>query len=368
MKKLQISILLSFVTLVFVTMSCEKLEIPTQGTPVSPEENDNADTTNVDSISDVEAYSIDNIIGREYEREENVFVVGYIVGYLSSNTMKSGVFAVGDVESNILMADTPVEKDYRNCIPIQLATSPIRCKQTRDSLNLADNPHMLGKKVRLQGNIDTYMGVKGIKEAKMHTLLVDDFDYEAYYASLNDTTQTEEPNEPNDTINNEQPDEPKPQDSEGQPTLQDTINYVESHGIEPDSAFRVSDFKTYIPVYLEKNTPGAIGWSNSYVRGYIVGYIPRGQKSISKTIFNADNVGNSNTNIVLADSYSETDYNQCIAVELSDDTRNHTNTRKALNLSTNPENLGKQVVVFGNIEPYMGTLGLKSTREYQFIE
>ena len=170
MKKLHISILLSFVTLVFVTMSCEKLEIPTQGTPVSPEENDNADTTNVDSISDVEAYSIDNIIGREYEREENVFVVGYIVGYLSSNTMKSGVFAVGDVESNILMADTPVEKDYRNCIPIQLATSPIRCKQTRDSLNLADNPHMLGKKVRLQGNIDTYMGVKGIKEAKMHTL------------------------------------------------------------------------------------------------------------------------------------------------------------------------------------------------------
>ena len=361
MKKLHISILLSFVTLVFVTMSCEKLEIPTQETPASPEENDNTTPTNVDSISDVEAYSIDNIIGREYEREENVFVVGYIVGYLSSNTMKSGVFAVGDVESNILMADTPVEKDYRNCIPIQLATSPIRCKQTRDSLNLADNPHMLGKKVRLQGNIDTYMGVKGIKEAKMHTLLVDDFDYEAYYASLNDTTQTEEPNEPNDTINNEQPNEPEPQDSEGQPTLNDTIEYVDSHGIEPDSAFHVSDFKTYIPVYLEKNTPGAIGWSNSYVRGYIVGYIPE-NTSISKTIFG---YGTTETNIVLADSPTETDYNQCIGIQLS---TNYKETRQALNLCTNPENLGKHVIVFGNIAPYMGTLGLKSTREYQFIE
>lgn len=367
MKKLHISILLSFVTLVFVTMSCEKLEIPTRETPVSPEENDNTDTTNVDSISDVEAYSIDNIIGREYEREENVFVVGYIVGYLSSNTMKSSVFAAGDVESNILMADTPVEKDYRNCIPVQLTTSPILCKQTRDSLNLADNPHMLGKKVRLQGNIDTYMGVKGIKEAKMHTLLVDDFDYEAYYASLNDTTQTEEPNEPNDTINNEQPDEPKPQDDEGETTLKDTIKYVKNHGIDFESAFRVSDFKTYIPIYLEKATKydpkaGAPYLPDCYVRGYIVGYIPKGNSSISKTIFG---YGTTETNIVLADSPTETDYNQCIGIQL---TTNYKETRQALNLCTNPENLGKHVIVFGNIAPYMGTLGLKSTREYQFIE
>lgn len=144
------------------------------------------------------------------------------------------------------------------------------------------------------------------------------------------------------------------------PTMDSIIRYMKTHGDE-DNPFTVSDFKTTIPTYLVYK--GASGISEAWICGYIVGYIDG--TSITKTIFAA---GNTETNIVLADSPSEQDYNNCIAIQLTLNSTNSIATRSALNLSAHPENLGKQVLLFGNIDTYMRTLGLKSTRSYAFFE
>ena len=149
-------------------------------------------------------------------------------------------------------------------------------------------------------------------------------------------------------------------DSGEPPTINDTIAYVQSHGDTPETAFSVSDFKTYIPTYLSL-TQGAIGWHNVYVTGYIVGYTPKNAHSIEKTVFDAGDV---ESNIVIADSPQETHYNNCIAIELTKSSTKSTETRNALNLSANPQNLHSKVTIFGNIETYKKTLGIKNARKY----
>ena len=149
-------------------------------------------------------------------------------------------------------------------------------------------------------------------------------------------------------------------DSGESPTINDTIAYVQSHGDTPETSFSVSDFKTYIPTYLSL-TQGAIGWHNVYVTGYFVGYTPKNAHSIEKTVFGISNV---ESNIVIADSPQETHYNNCIAIELTKSSTKSTETRNALNLSSNPQNLHRKVTIFGNIEPYKKTLGIKNARKH----
>ena len=369
-------LILSLLTLFVLTFgACEKVELPSSADPSGnsepQEEHTPADTTATDTTTNLTGYSVSNVIQQEYESPSQAYVIGYIVGYVSGNTMKSCMFEAGDVVTNLLLADIPVETDPNRCIPVQLTNSPVSCRETRDALNLAHHPEMLHQKVRLQGNIATYMKVPGIKEAKHHTLLPDDFDYEAYYASLADTTHTEEPTdtthteEPADTTHNEQPTDtiaPQPDpDDEDIPTLADTLQYVCTHGTTEDVPYRVMDFKTYLPTYLAYY--GATGMKDSYVCGYIVGYI-KGQ-SIQRATFAAGDVA---TNIVLADSPDETNPDRCIAVQLTTSSNLSKSTREALNLATHPENLGRQVTLYGNIDKYMGTLGIKNARWCQFAE
>ena len=69
------------------------------------------------------------------------------------------------------------------------------------------------------------------------------------------------------------------------------------------------------------------------------------------------------SNIVLADSETETYYANCIPVQLmaASDARN------ALNLKTNPGMLGAYVELYGDLERYMLVNGLKSVREYTIL-
>lgn len=97
-----------------------------------------------------------------------------------------------------------------------------------------------------------------------------------------------------------------------------------------------------------------------WATGYIVGYIPTGGTSttISYTVFDAKDAIASN--IVVAASADETDYNNCIAIQLS----TGTDVRAALNLLDHPENLGKLITVKGDVMKYCGAAGLKNTSEY----
>ncbi|MBO5025482.1 MAG: hypothetical protein J6C86_04995 [Bacteroidaceae bacterium] len=102
----------------------------------------------------------------------NSWVVGYIVGYVNGTklTEKSAVFAAGNKETNILIADTPLETDYTNCAPVQLS-SGTSYKAAREALNLKIHPENIGRKVKLLGIAEKYMGCAGIKNTREYKFI-----------------------------------------------------------------------------------------------------------------------------------------------------------------------------------------------------
>lgn len=99
--------------------------------------------------------------------------------------------------------------------------------------------------------------------------------------------------------------------------------------------------------------------ADTWVKGYIVGYVS--DKTIDSSVLNdlSGITDNNKTNLLIADSKTETDYKNCLVLQLpSGDVRN------GLNLKDNPSNLGKEVIVKGSLEKYFGTYGLKSITEY----
>lgn len=101
--------------------------------------------------------------------------------------------------------------------------------------------------------------------------------------------------------------------------------------------------------------------TGKWVNGYIVGYIPTGGSStnLSMTVFAADNNA-AVSNLVIAPAADETDYNNCIAIQLP----SGSDVRSKLNLHDNPENLGKAVKLKGDIILYCGAPGIKNTSAY----
>lgn len=349
-----IALLLTLFSLSLV--SCEKLEVP--------EEEDNPkDEVKEDAL----IYTVNDILQQTYTQEntKDVYLEGYIVGFIEGSSIEQAIFGNGSIESNILLAAKPTEEDPTLCIPVQLSTSPNNCRQTRDALNLSDHPDMLHQHIRLCGDIASYMGVKGLLHAHAHTLLPDDDEEEP------DTPEEpEEPDTPEEPETPENPDTPEIPDipESPTPTRKDTIDYVESRWHSEEPPFTIADIKTYIPAYFEyKRSQAGIlpdKMQGCYVRGYIVGYISKG-KTLSKTSFSATNAVESN--IVLADFPDEIDPNRCIAVELPNSSQGQKMTREALNLATHPENLHKEVIILGDIHySYMGSYGLKNARAYSF--
>lgn len=94
--------------------------------------------------------------------------------------------------------------------------------------------------------------------------------------------------------------------------------------------------------------------SEAWVMGYIVGCV--NDLSISESSAFAAPFTNA-ANILIAASATETDYKNCIAVQLV----NGSPVRTALNLVDNGGNLGKAVFIKGQLTKYFGVAGLKTT-------
>lgn len=91
-----------------------------------------------------------------------------------------------------------------------------------------------------------------------------------------------------------------------------------------------------------------------WVKGYIVGYVDGGSlEDDSRFDLTSGNV--SASNILLADSKEETDYQKCIPVQL----KSGTDFRAAVNLVDNPQNLGKELILQASLEKYFLVAGLK---------
>lgn len=93
------------------------------------------------------------------------WVQGYIVGCVDGEgkaiATESKFEAPFTIALNILIADTPNETNYKNCIPVQLVGG----SDVRTALNLKDNAGNLGKVVMIYGSLEKYFGVAGLKSA-----------------------------------------------------------------------------------------------------------------------------------------------------------------------------------------------------------
>lgn len=95
-----------------------------------------------------------------------------------------------------------------------------------------------------------------------------------------------------------------------------------------------------------------------WIKGYIVGYINGTSNSGFDPDVPRDTV---QTEIVIADTEDETEITKCVAVQLPTGF-----IREALDLYTNPSNIGKVVWLQGKMQKYFGMAGLKSTAAYSF--
>ena len=97
------------------------------------------------------------------------WVSGYIVGWVEGQKYTQGCHfdATGDnvAQTNLLIASDPQEKDPARCVPVQLPYGSLR-----DALNLRFNPALLGSRVTLKGNIETYYLVAGFKNPTEYIL------------------------------------------------------------------------------------------------------------------------------------------------------------------------------------------------------
>ncbi len=95
-----------------------------------------------------------------------------------------------------------------------------------------------------------------------------------------------------------------------------------------------------------------------WVSGYIVGYVA--DKSLSSAVMGATGEAVSETNILIATSIDETDYNKCVPVQLP-----FGDVRTALNLKANPGNYLKKVDLHGDLLAYFGVAGVKNTDQFK---
>lgn len=97
------------------------------------------------------------------DSEEDVWIEGWVVGYVSGTKMNSVVMNAdeGCKASNIVICG--MSDGSGTLMPVQLSTSPDSAKAVREQLNLMDNPEILGCLIRVRGRLSSYMGTVGLK-------------------------------------------------------------------------------------------------------------------------------------------------------------------------------------------------------------
>ena len=86
-------------------------------------------------------------------------VKGYIVGCCQRNVKNADFVAPFDVPSNLLLADSPDERDTEKMMSVELRSGTT----IRDMLNLKEHPEMLHRKILVSGYREKYLGIYGIK-------------------------------------------------------------------------------------------------------------------------------------------------------------------------------------------------------------
>lgn len=147
-----------------MTASCDKVDLPKEEeenkeTPQRP----TTDPTTPDNDNDTKlAYTIAEAqsLFSSVSGDTVICVAGYIVGASGSFSLANAEFtAPFSVASNLLLADRRGERDVAKCFPVRLLNG----SDMRSELNLAEHPEWLGTAIAVEGPLEEYFRVAGIK-------------------------------------------------------------------------------------------------------------------------------------------------------------------------------------------------------------
>lgn len=255
------------------------------------------------------------------------WVKGYIVGSVMAgvNTVTSNdqvIFgADAEMDNNILIAASPDVKDWTQCLAVELPQG----SAFRASVNLLDNPDVLGKSILVNGSLSTFLGMPGITG---NGGTADDVEVDGVTIGGGDT--------------------PTPP-AEGLPN-------GDGSEASPYSASQVNAMTTVTGTNL---------YTGVWVNGYIVGYVDTGIKSYATDESSKFTVpATVATNLLLANTPNETDWNKCISVNLP----SGSDARTQLNLKDNAGNLGKLLTIQGTVTRYVGLSGVKEPTSFTLGE
>lgn len=250
---------------------------------------------------------------------QNTGAAGWVQGYIVG-AVKAGVTSVtsnNDIDwnasdptdNNLVIGATADTKDINKVVILPLAQG----SDLRRVGNLADNPQNLGKKISAYGALATVLDIAGLTGNNGTTA---EFKIDGV------------------TVTPDNPDNPG------------TGNGTE------DSPYTV--------MQLVNGASGNGVWVNCYIVGFI-STTDTGANTLTATSAKFTASGAIATNILVADSPNETDYTKCTSVQLPSGA-----VRSAINLADNPGNLGRQVLLYGNIAKYFGVNGLKEVSQYKW--
>ena len=98
----------------------------------------------------------------------DVWVVGYVVGYVPDMSWSGAIFGNTPTEgstnytngTNCILSDVaPGAANDTNSIPVGLKAG----SSSRDQIAIGKNPAIYGKKVMLKGEMTKYFGMRGLK-------------------------------------------------------------------------------------------------------------------------------------------------------------------------------------------------------------
>lgn len=137
-------------------------------------------------------------------------------------------------------------------------------------------------------------------------------------------------------------------------TMATKVELIEEGEVEPETPIEgeILTVSQALAAYANNQT-GKVA-----IKGYIVGAID-GMSISENAIFSANVT--TNTNIMIAEDADETDFNNCIPVQLPSG-----NIRNELNLRDNSGHYKKEIILEGSLEKYFSVAGLKSTSKYTF--
>ena len=236
-----------------------------------------------------------------------VWVKGYIVGQVAGADLRAdaqfgpeftgAVYDDGGVAkqgTNLLIAAKADETSTSACLVVQLSAG-----QIRDVLNLVENPTNDGKEVMIKGQLIKYFGAAGLKNTTAAKFEGQD---------LGETSQ------PSGT-------------PQGDGTQNNPYNIAGA---------------------AAQNNSGAFAWVKGYIVGQVAGSSLRDEAEFDAPFhgqtYDDGTVAEQGTNLLIADSPSETSTDNCIVVQLP-----YGDLRTALNLVNNPSNDGMEVTIYGSL-------------------